>query len=117
MVFYPVEPDLTVLIHACCARGTDVEFSEFRSAWHPYLEAGLALVGANWNTTERMYGPIYGEYREKFNEPFNYELDYETYFLAIGFSHVVKVMGDHALRELLVRMFDNLPRRLTGHEV
>jgi hypothetical protein len=111
------EANFPVLIKRCCAGGNDREFENFRSAWHPYLEAALALVGTGWTATERLYEPIYQEYRSIFQE-YNPHLDYEIYLLAIGYSHLVQQRGDHMLRQLLTVIFGgSSENELSRHEV
>jgi hypothetical protein len=117
MAFYPPQPDFAALIHRCCDTGGDKEFKEFRSAWHPYMEAGLALVDVDWNATGKLYESIYGEYREIFREPFNPGLDYETYLLAVAYSHLIEERGEQLLRQLLAQTLLKLVKAMTPHEV
>ena len=103
MVFYPREPDFDSLIGSCCGGSGDAEFQEFRSAWHPYLEAALALVDGS--VSERLHERIYEDYKTIFQSGHNRALDYETYLLAVAFSRLAEERGDGSLRYLLERTF------------
>ena len=118
LVFYPQEPNFTDLIERCCTDGKDAEFEEFRSAWHPYLEASLAMVGMDWNASVTLYEHIYDEYRNIFQRKRNPKLDYETYLLAVAYSHLAHQRGERSLRRLLVQMFgENASKAMSEHEL
>lgn len=116
MAFRFLQVDVHVLVGRCC-EGGEREFAVFRAAWHPYLEAGLALVSGDWKTIEGLYEPIYAEYRQIVSKPIKPGVDYETYLLAVGYAHLAEKIGDRSLRQLLEQMFGSVPQTFSRHEV
>src|SRR5258708_5339694 len=117
-VFSFGEPAFAVLVQGCCIDASDGPFEEFRSAWHPYLEAAFAFVGADRSAADILYKDIYNEYRGVFRRGHNPRIDYECYLLAIAYSFLVQKTGERRTRSLLVGLFAaGLPTRISTHEL
>jgi hypothetical protein len=113
-----LEPDISDLIERCVKRGDESDFSKFRSAWHPQLEAALALVSPNWSMAQKLYDQIYDEYFDTFKHPKKaFQSSRKLYMLAVAFSYLIQQRGDEPLQQLLTHMLgENRPSRMTQHE-
>jgi hypothetical protein len=115
---YFSEPDITDLIERCAVHQGESDFTKFRSAWHPYLEAALALVSPNWSTAQRLYEQIYEEYFNDFKRPKRaFQTGSVIYLLAVGYSYLIQQSGDESLQQLSTHMFGgDRPEAMSQHE-
>jgi hypothetical protein len=98
------EPDFLSLIRICCSDNSDGPFEKFQSVWHPYLQAALARFVSDWTVAEMVCRAAYNDYKTTFRCAFNPQFDYTTYFIAVAYTHLVRITGDRSIRKLLKRI-------------
>jgi hypothetical protein len=113
------EADIPDLIERCIAGGSESDFAKFRSAWHPHLEAALALVDPDWILTQKLYDQIYDAYFETFRRPKKtFQVNRHVYLLAVAYSYVIQQSGDEPLQQLLTHLLgSNQPLGISQHEL
>jgi len=101
------EPDLHALIDRCLNGCADSDFAKFRSAWHPYLEAALALVDSDLILTKALYDKIYEAYLTSFRESKKaLRTGRQHYLLALSYQHLLELRGEGALEQLLEHLLE-----------
>jgi hypothetical protein len=91
---YFQEPDIEDLVQRCVTHGSESDFAKFRAAWHPHLEAALALVNPDWILTQTLYDQIYDAYFDTFRRTRKtFQANRHLYLLAVAYSYVPEMVN------------------------
>jgi hypothetical protein len=105
----PPEANIADLIRSCFMEWSDQKFAVFCSTIRPSLEAALTRFTGGRELVDTICGAALADYQRTFQSRFRPKFDYETYFLAIAYSHLVRMHGDWGVQSLLRRMFGYVP--------